>query len=489
MFHKDDEVIDFLEETMEIHIPDEILKDEKKAIKEIEKNLNIKIPKNYKKKRKINKFLKEKSEEYKDFLSKKRPKKILKLIYILFILLIPSIYLCINISKHSNYMKVRNLNNFFKISIYTIITIVIIMSINYLISKIKKKKIELGFKNTIYLIIILVYTSLIVITQNTLYHNEKFKDFLIKESMNTINHQYVANLFYDNRTIENTLSKTIKVDSSLYEFEDINYEVNKYANPYDEEILTKEHEDDIYKIIKIEGLGKDGVTKYSGFMAVVYDPANVHLGVSAGAGTDDKAFGQILSQISKNNNALVAINAGGFYDPDWRSNGGIPHGTVIKDGKILTDFTRGIDSGGLVALTKDNKLLLKRMTAEEAIKAGVRDAVDWGPYLIVNGKNLVKDNVSKWACARTVIGQRKDGIILMLVIDGGQAHSKGITYADSAEIMEKYGAINAANLDGGTSTAMTENNEYINIPFNGERRTIRSIPNGWIVTKEKSTLE
>ena len=55
--------------------------------------------------------------------------------------------------------------------------------------------------------------------------------------------------------------------------------------------------------------------------------------------------------------------------------------------------------------------------------------------------------------------------------------------------MEKYGAINAANMDGGTSTAMTVNHEYINKPSNGERKTYRGIPDAWIVTKEKSTLE
>ena len=131
-----------------------------------------------------------------------------------------------------------------------------------------------------------------------------------------------------------------------------------------------------------------------------------------------------------------------------------------------------------------NKLVLKRMNADQAIAEGIRDAVDWGPYLIVNGKNQFKDvNYYTWVCGRAAIGQRKDGIVLMLVIDGLQKHSKGASYADMAAIMEKYGAYNASNLDGGTSTAMTLNHQYINSPWNGYRRTIRWLPNAWIMEK------
>ena len=36
--------------------------------------------------------------------------------------------------------------------------------------------------------------------------------------------------------------------------------------------------------------------------------------------------------VSKRENAIVAMNAGGFYDPDWNSNGALPHGTVISNG-------------------------------------------------------------------------------------------------------------------------------------------------------------
>ncbi len=483
MFHEDDEFIEFLEETMEITIPEEVLKNKKETIKTIEENLNIKIPKKIKKKRKILKYIQEKNEDYKTFINKKKPQKVLRILYYVIIFILPLIYFGIKVSKNTNSFRIKNLSNTLIISKNILLIIFILLSLYYIIGIIKSKKRILSFRRIRKVLIVVTYITIVLIGKMMIYDNDNFKDYLIKQSMSTLKHQYIANIFYNDKIIEKTLSKTNQVEDDLYEFEEIEYKINEYASEYDKEILTKEHEDDIYKIIKVEGTLRDGVNKYSGYMAVVYDPSHVKIATSVGAGTSDNSFGEILSEISRKNNALVAMNAGGFYDPNWDSNGGIPHGVVIKDGKVKSEFRRGLDSGGMVALTKDNKLVLKQMSADEAIKMGVRDAVDWGPFLIVNGKNYYKDDEYYWSCARTVIGQRKDGIILLLVIDGGQPHSKGASYGDLADIMERYGAINAANMDGGTSTAMTENNEYINIPFNGKRRTIRSLPNAWIVTK------
>ena len=122
------------------------------------------------------------------------------------------------------------------------------------------------------------------------------------------------------------------------------------------------------------------------------------------------------------------------------------------------------------------------MSTDEAKAAGIRDAVDWGPFLIVDGVNLFKNNQTYWECGRTAIAQREDGIVLMLVIDGLQSHSKGASYKDLADILERYGAVNASNLDGGTSTSLVEKGKYVNSPWNGYYPTFRWLPNAWIVT-------
>lgn len=332
--------------------------------------------------------------------------------------------------------------------------------------------------------IFLAFTLWLVGIVSLFYYNESFKEWLITSSFCSLNYKHVATSFYSNSTIEEVVEKnseSIDLSGDIVDFSDIQYKSDFYANKHEEEILKRE-EGALYKIIKISGTTIGSNYHYEGYMAVIYDPSKVTLAKSSGAGVDELAYGETLETISRKNNAIIAMNAGGFYDPNWSSNGGIPHGDVIINGKLDTTYTRGIESGGLVGFNKDNKLILKKMSAKEALDSGIRDAVDWGPYLIVNGVDQFRNvNYYTWACARTAIGQRADGIVLMLVIDGLQEHSKGVAYADLSSIMARYGVVNAASMDGGTSTSMTVNHKYINSPWNGYVKTYRWLPNAWIV--------
>ena len=124
---------------------------------------------------------------------------------------------------------------------------------------------------------------------------------------------------------------------------------------------------------------------------------------------------------------------------------------------------------------------------EEAIADGMVDAVDFGPFLIVNGKASEVLGNGGWGTApRTAIGQRKDGIVLFLVIDGRTVTRPGADMNDLIEIMQNYGAYNAANLDGGTSSVMVVDGEIINDPVDssGAHKT-RFISTGFILTKDE----
>ena len=66
---------------------------------------------------------------------------------------------------------------------------------------------------------------------------------------------------------------------------------------------------------------------------------------------------------------------------------------------------------------------------------------------------------------RTVIGQRADGTVIFLCVDGRQAGSLGATYGDTIDIMVEYGAVNACNLDGGSSTVMLLRDENGQVQF------------------------
>ena len=63
----------------------------------------------------------------------------------------------------------------------------------------------------------------------------------------------------------------------------------------------------------------------------------------------------------------------------------------------------------------------------------------------------------------------------------------GASIKDFIEIMDNYGAYNAANLDGGTSSAMTFNHKLVNDPVDasGNHRT-RHIATAFILKKEKN---
>ena len=189
--------------------------------------------------------------------------------------------------------------------------------------------------------------------------------------------------------------------------------------------------------------------------------------------------------MAKDNNALVAINGGGFEDPNYNSNGANPLGITISDGKVVTEKEYK-STGGLIGFTEDDKLVLGKMTVAQAKQMKIRDAVTFGPFLIVNGKSSQVLGNGGWGTApRTAIGQRKDGIVLFLVIDGRTVTKPGADMNDLIEIMQNYGAYNAANLDGGTSSVMAVNGELINDPIDssGAHKT-RPIATGFALTKD-----
>ncbi len=422
---------------------------------------------------------------------KRTPKKEKKKVKLMTFLFVCSVFLLITLIP----LYMMALNKSILISFPVVMTLLVlfllllVLSGIYLFLKIDfKKKKAFTRKGKVLLFLLLGYFLLITSGTYLLYGNHMVKDFIINKALASMKYQPIASFFYDDKTINEVASTRIleEEQNTLYEdivsFDDLKLNQPSYANQYEEAILSNPNHDS-YKILKIEGVVENTTYHYQGYMAVVYDPSKVKLATSSGMGMDDTAYGEIIPVMAEREKAIIAMNAGGFYDPDWRSNGGIPHGPVIKDGVLLTNFRKYPANGGIIGFNYDNQLVLKNITGEEAVLEGIRDAVDWGPYLIINGINQIKKQTSTYALARTAIGQRKDGIVLMLVIDGLQSHSKGCTFYEMAKIMEQYGAYNAANLDGGTSASLYEKGQFLNNPFNGERRTIRRLPNAWIVVE------
>ena len=307
-----------------------------------------------------------------------------------------------------------------------------------------------------------------------------FRDFWITTAMTTMHHQYLAKWFYSSKTIEKVMDKnkvvenTEKIDTSLVEVYDENTITSVYKNVYDRQVL--EHEKgEPYKYFKIDGYSFDA------YMVAIYDPSKIKVVHTKYLWED----GQYLTDMARENNALVAINGGAFVDINGLSNGADPKGILIKDGQIINSSRNRDHGGGIIGFTNDNKLFLGDISAEEAIQNGIRDAVEFGPFLVVNGNpSFIQGNGGYGIHPRTAIGQRKDGVVLFLVIDGRRIDSMGAGMKDLTDIMVKYGAYNAANLDGGNSSVLVINNEIVNRPINWDNmEQTRPIATGFILTK------
>ena len=307
-----------------------------------------------------------------------------------------------------------------------------------------------------------------------------FRDWLITTAMTTMTHQYLATTFYTDDVINYVLSKNkvIEVDGSSNPdlISTDSSKATTYKNQYEREILERDKDNNDYKIIEISGKG------YSGYLVAVYDPSRIHTVVTAKLGTS----GQYLTKMAQDHDALIAINGGGFDDPNFNSTGGSPLGITVSNGKYVTSKSYA-GSGGVIGFDEDNRLVLGKMTIAQAKKAGIRDCVTFGPFLIVDGTpSKVLGNGGWGSAPRTVIGQRQDGIVLFLVIDGRTTTKPGADMDDLIEIMKNYGAYNAANLDGGTSSVLVVNGTIVNDPIDstGAHKT-RPIATGFILEKDK----
>lgn len=366
------------------------------------------------------------------------------------LLFLPSVLVLILIGIHSNTLISKSLLYI----LYGVLTILILMLIAGLVLHANKKN-RIPAKGKVFKVLFSIFMFFYIVGCGSFSFimygpNKRFRNWLIPTAMTTMTHRYFATWFYDTETIESVLDQNTIIESgedtdlNLISVGNLDFDATTYANEYEKEILTKDKGNDIYKVIDIEGSG------YKGHMVVVYDPSRVKVATTKYLNVK----GQYVTDMAADNKALVAINGGGFIDPNYSSNGGTPQGIVIQNGKVVSDRPYS-KAGGLIGLTKDNKLILGKMTSKEALAKGVRDAVTFGPFLIVNGqKSFIKGNGGWGTAPRTAIGQRKDGIILLLVIDGRRLKYPGADMVDLTEIMERYGAYNAANLDGGTSSVM-----------------------------------
>ena len=204
--------------------------------------------------------------------------------------------------------------------------------------------------------------------------------------------------------------------------------------------------------IRIESISGD---TYTAHVMIVRDPSTVYLATSTDRFSIDIPGTRINHQI-ETEGAIAAVNAGAFND-DGSTNsyvGSLPVGMVVSEGEIVWDDGRNYE--GFVGFNEDNVLVVANsMDSTRAKELKIRDGCCFGPVLLMNGKvNQVEYSANSGYNPRTAVGQRADGAVIFVCIDGRQMGSLGGTYSDLINIMVEYGAVNACNLDGGSSAVM-----------------------------------
>lgn len=212
---------------------------------------------------------------------------------------------------------------------------------------------------------------------------------------------------------------------------------------------------------------------YYGTMIYLKDPSRL----SVATIFPWRSLGVPLDELVESAGAIGGIN-GGLYN-SYNNSGGAPYGVVVSNGEILMNQPQSWPGLVLIGLTDEHILQIidiSSMMPGDVValveEKHIRDAVTFQEessdannhfvQLVINGEAREMSGAGSGLNPRTAIGQRADGSLLLLVTDGrGKNGHTGASAFDLINIMMKYGAVNAANLDGGSSSCMYYDGEYL----------------------------
>ena len=302
---------------------------------------------------------------------------------------------------------------------------------------------------------------------------DKIRTFWITTAMETMSHKYLAHIFYSNETITHTLEQNyfieldeetdpIKVTIGKQE------EVTSYESIYEEQILNRD-KDALYKLIEFK------YNEFNCYLVAIYDPTRVHA-----VSVKNLKSGRILTDLAKENDAIVAINGGGYFWSNY-----MPSGLIVSDGvvKYSSSNKKHVTAG----FNEDGVLLVGSFDKNSIKEKNIKEALSFSPVLISNGKPIkIVGTGGSGLNPRTVLAQRKDGIVLFLVVNGYGSKLSwkgrgGVYLNDLLVILQRYGAYNAINMDGGSSTTMVINGKLINDPCEPVKNGQDYIKSAWIL--------
>jgi len=154
---------------------------------------------------------------------------------------------------------------------------------------------------------------------------------------------------------------------------------------------------------------------------------------------------------------------------------------ILKDSRIISAH------GTAAEIFKDAQIgdeiiFREQIISEDADFNSVPHILGAGPRLVADGKIFVTADAEQFPgdirlgrAPRSAVGVTKWGDYILAVVDGRQSQSHGCTLQEWAEILiNKFGAVNAINLDGGGSTELVVKDKLVNSPSDGSERYVGS---------------
>ncbi|MBO5857540.1 MAG: phosphodiester glycosidase family protein [Clostridia bacterium] len=305
----------------------------------------------------------------------------------------------------------------------------------------------------------------------------KWRNIWIETAMTTDQHKWLATCFFPKYLIDEIMYAQVDIN-------DIgNTDINKEEKPdilgqrdlvvgeldsHGNEVLINDIKQGVV-VLKVR------TSNYVGRLVLIDDPSRVYI-----SATDYKnSRGEFICNYLEKENAVIGMNASGFYDPGGTSVGGVVTAQCMSRGEYWGYYSSKYIT---VGFDKDDRLVVGEFSDWE--EHNMRDAFQYHPALIINGEKVIEGSSGWGLQPRSVIGQAENGVVMFFVVDGRQVgYSLGATMGDCADVLEEYGAVNAGACDGGSSSVLAYEGEILNEPST-DMPTGRYLPNAWVVARK-----
>lgn len=182
-------------------------------------------------------------------------------------------------------------------------------------------------------------------------------------------------------------------------------------------------------------------------------------------GTFGKNIRESTLNMAEENLAIWAISGDSYGNSET--------GVVVRNGVLYRETVSDAETCVLFCDGTMKAYTAQEFNEENILEQDVWQIWSFGPALVKDGEILNGFQTTSYlnrTHPRSAIGYIEPGHYKFVVVDGrDEGYSKGVTLSGLAQIMKEEECITAYNLDGGKSSAMVFQGEYVNQPADGGR--------------------